>query len=171
MPLPLVHVVPTSRRCGATTLAHLWGRSADERPLESPVPASGSPWIVPVIGASPQYMDYGIHQLYGLLNNPRIRIWGVLVSPTAPGPVTADVEKAIENVRRAVAPAPVHFIEWNRSLSRDLLTKVPQWDFKRPKERMIGKRAWDDTYNKFSDIVDYIAAAESNPATATPEDI
>ena len=171
MSLPLVHVVPTFRRCGATTIAHLWGPSADERPLESPVPASGSPWIVPAIVASPQYMDYGIHQLHLLTNNPHIRIAGVLISPTAPGPVTADVEKAIENVRRAVAPAPVHVMEWNRSLSRDLLTKVPQWDFKRPKERVIGKRTWDHTYKKFSDIVDYIAAAESNPQTATPDTI
>lgn len=46
MPLPLVHIIGTYPGCGATTITHLWGESADERPLDSPLPAKGSPWVV-----------------------------------------------------------------------------------------------------------------------------
>ena len=35
MPLPLVHIIGTYPGCGATTITHLWGESADERPLDS----------------------------------------------------------------------------------------------------------------------------------------
>ena len=49
MAIPLIHLVGTYPGCGVTTLAHLWGDSADERPLDSPLPAKGSPWIVPII--------------------------------------------------------------------------------------------------------------------------
>lgn len=49
MPLPLVHIIGTYPGCGATTITHLWGESADERPLDSPLPAKGSPWVVPVL--------------------------------------------------------------------------------------------------------------------------
>lgn len=166
MPLPLVHIVPISRRCGATTLTQLWGASADERPLQSPLPASGSPWVVPVVVASPQYVDHAFRQLHMLRANPHIRIGGVLITPVAPGPLPTTIQQAVEAIRKVVAPAPVHYVPWQRSLSTTNRKKVRGWDFTRPKKTRSGR--WGEIYSQFASIVDYIAAVErSAPSPAT----
>ena len=164
MAIPLVHLVGTYPGCGATTLAHLWGDSADERPLDSPLPAKGSPWVVPVIKDVYHPMQRSISIVQYLAGIPRLRIAGILIRPGSAEP-TLDLDEAIAHLRGIVGNAPIQLLDYHEDLPTKDIDGLPQWDFRRPTPKRFGRAPWFRTFSQFADIIDYVVRTErSNPS-------
>ena len=164
MAIPLVHLVGTYPGCGATTLTHLWGDSADERPLDSPLPAKGSPWVVPVIKDVYHPMQQSISIVQYLAGIPRLRIAGILIRPGSAEP-TLDLDEAIAHLRGIVGNAPIQLLDYHEDLPTKDIDGLPQWDFRRPTPKRSGRAPWFRTFSQFADIIDYVVRTErSNPS-------
>ncbi|MDY2979922.1 MAG: hypothetical protein SOR94_07855 [Lawsonella sp.] len=164
MAIPLIHLVGTYPGCGVTTLSHLWGDSADERPLDSPLPAKGSPWIVPIIMGVYHPMQQSISIVQYLAGIPHLRIGGILIRPCSAEP-TLDLNESIVHLRGVVGNAPIQRLDYHEDFPTKDIADLPQWDFRRPTPKRFGRDPWFRTFSQFAEITDYVVRTErSNPS-------
>ena len=159
MPIPLVHIIGTHPGCGATTLTHLWGESADERPLDSPLPAKGSPWVVPVLMGSYQLLNNNGGTLRYLAGIPHLRFGGILIRPES-SESALDLDESVAWLRDITGTAPIHWLNYHEDLAGPDSSGLPQWDFCRPTPKRVRRDPWFRTFSQFADITDYIVRTE-----------
>ena len=166
MPLPLVHIIGTYPGCGATTITHLWGESADERPLDSPLPAKGSPWVVPVLMGAYQPMQQGFSNVQYLSTVPHLRLGGILIRACTDG-IPLDLHENISYLRGLFPDIPIQIVDYQDDLPDKGLNELPSWDFLRPTLKRFGHDRLATTFNQFASIVDYIVQTERTTPTSS----